>query len=68
MSMSEKDQNVAHPIPIHLSEPHKSMVFPIILLAISTLIFGYLVNPTTDIIFIKAHWFSNFLDLDHGQH
>ena len=63
---SEKDQNVAHPIPIHLSEPHKSMVFPIILLAISTLIFGYLVNPTTDIIFIKAHWFSNFLDLDHS--
>ena len=65
---SDKDKNVSHRIPIHLSDPHKLMVFPIILLAISTIIFGYLVNPTTDILFLDAHWFSNFLQLEHSDH
>ena len=65
---ADKDKNVSHRIPIHLSDPHKSMVVPIIFLAISTIIFGYLVNPTTDILFLDAHWFSNFLQLEHSGH
>ena len=65
---SDKDKDTVHRIPIHLSDPHKLMVLPIIFLAISTIIFGYLLNPTIDILFLEAHWLSNFLELEHTNH
>jgi NADH-quinone oxidoreductase subunit L len=57
------------------SEPHESpssMVGPIVLLAIATLVVGWLVNPLTDFGFIPMHWFSEFLSIGlvesgHGE-
>jgi len=65
---SEKDKNLVHSIHIHLRDPRISMVLPLILLAISTLIFGYFINPITDIMFIEAHWFSNLLHSHHTDY
>ncbi len=65
---AENDENVAHRIPIHLSDPPKTMVLPLIILASCTILFGYLVNPTIDIFFIKAHWLSNFLYSEEHHH
>ena len=46
------------------SEPHespKSMVWPIVLLALATAAVGWLVNPLTDFGFIPLHWFAEFI-------
>jgi NADH-quinone oxidoreductase subunit L len=48
------------------SEPHespKSMVWPIVLLALATAAVGWLVNPLTDFGFIPMHWFSEFITI-----
>ncbi len=46
------------------AEPHESptsMVGPLVVLALATLVVGWLANPLTNFGFIPMHWFSEFL-------
>jgi len=45
----------------HLAESPSVMVFPMVLLALSSIGAGFLANPLTDLGIVPVHWFSHFL-------
>jgi len=50
--------------------PHESpkvMVIPLVVLAIATLIVGWLINPLTNIGSIPIHWFAEFIHVGDGH-
>ena len=49
---------------VHLGESPLTMVAPLVVLAVASLIGGFLANPSTDLVVIPIHWLTDFVG--HG--
>ena len=58
---SEADPDAAPHGAVHLTESPRVMVVPLLVLGVASVIAGFLVNPTTDLGFVSAHWLTGFL-------
>ncbi|HAL49253.1 MAG TPA: hypothetical protein DCP37_16005, partial [Dehalococcoidia bacterium] len=47
--------------PVHLAESPTSMVLPLVILGVASLVIGFLVNPIIDLGIVPKHWFLHFL-------
>jgi NADH-quinone oxidoreductase subunit L len=47
---------------VHLAESPAVMVLPLVVLAVPSVIIGFLVNPTINLGIIPAHWLTHFFD------
>ena len=61
---SKSDPEIDDSSEVHISESPKTMVVPMIILAIMAIVAGFLANPLTDLVIIPIHWFTEFLE--HG--
>ena len=51
---------------VHLAESPAVMVVPLVVLAVPSVLVGFLVNPTIDLGVVPEHWLTSFLD--GGEH
>ena len=48
---------------VHLAESPLAMVVPMVVLALASIVAGFIVNPPTSLGIVPIHWLSNFLPL-----
>jgi NADH-quinone oxidoreductase subunit L len=46
---------------VHLAESPQVMVVPLVVLAVATVLGGWLINPTIDLGVVEKHWLAHFL-------
>ena len=51
----------AHGSEVHLAEPPRVMIAPMVILGAATVVSGFLLNSTTDLRLIPSHWLTDFL-------
>ena len=51
----------SHGIKVHLVESQKTMIAPMVVLAVFSLLIGFIVNSTVELGFISKHWLIHFL-------
>jgi len=59
---AEADPNGDDHGGVHLAESPFTMVLPLVILAVPSVIIGYLVNPFTDLGVVPVHWLTHFFD------
>ena len=58
----------AHNGGVHLAESPKTMVAPLIILAVPAVVAGFIANSVFNLGIIEAHWLSHFLDANPAVH
>ncbi len=51
----------SHGIKVHLVESQRTMIAPMVILAVFSLLIGFIVNSTVELGFISKHWLIHFL-------
>lgn len=64
---AKSDPDIEISVEVTPHESPKTMVIPLIILSIATLLVGWLVNPLTNIGSIPMHWFSEFVHVGDGH-
>ncbi|MCH7625458.1 MAG: NADH-quinone oxidoreductase subunit L [Chloroflexi bacterium] len=65
---AEADPNEDDHGGVHLAESPFTMVLPLVVLAVPSVIIGYLVNPFTDLGVVPIHWLTHFFDQNPAVH